>query len=105
MGCSSVFSGGTTLGILDCQPFSLGATSLQGLIPGDCIKQIPTEAKVHAPDAQHCDHNLCLATSLQASELHHLSFTEGRSCTSSFDHSRRNPDLANLILAPSEAGL
>lgn len=50
-------------------------------------------------------HNLCLATSPQASELHHLSFTEGSSCTLLLDQSRRNPDPANLILAPVEAGL
>lgn len=55
--------------------------------------------------AQHCDHNLCLATSSQASELHHLSFTQGSSCTLLSDQSRRNPDLANLILAPVKAGL
>lgn len=38
-----------SIDILEYQPSSLGATSLQGLIPWDCMKQMPTEAKVCSP--------------------------------------------------------
>lgn len=72
-----------SIDILEYQPSSLGATSLQSLIPRDCTKQISTEA-ICTPDAQHWDHNLRLATSPQASELHQPSFTKGSSCTPLF---------------------
>ena len=56
--------------ILECQPPSLGPSSLQGLIPWDCIKQIPKEVKVCSPEVQCCDLDFCPATSPQDSELH-----------------------------------
>lgn len=90
MGRSSGFSVGPLLSIdiLEYQPSSLGATSLQGLIQGLL-----------------CDPTLGLATPAQASQRHHLSSTEGSSCPSLLGQSRRNPGLANLIVAPVEAGL
>lgn len=62
--------------ILEYQPSILGPPS-QDLIPLDCIKQMPKEAKACSSEVQHCDLDFCPATSPQDPE-HHLMVTAAK---------------------------